>query len=72
MNVSFSTQDEVFREEVRRFFAEDYPKDLLQKSASGESLGKHDLQRAERALASKGRLTVNWPQAEGGPGWSAS
>ena len=72
MDLSFSTADEQFRAEVRHFFQSDYPKDLLQKVASGLALAKDDYQRSERALAARGWLCVNWPQEHGGLGWSVN
>ena len=72
MDLRFSPADEEFRAEVRRFFQSDYPKDLLQKAASGVGLTKEDYQRSERALAARGWLCVNWPREHGGPGWSVN
>ncbi len=72
MNVTFDAADERFRAEVREFFAHEYPRDLLAKAASGYPLSKDDLQRAERALAAKGWLCVNWPVEHGGPGWTTN
>ncbi|MEQ8860813.1 MAG: acyl-CoA dehydrogenase family protein [Pseudomonadales bacterium] len=72
MNVTFDAADERFRADVREFFDHEYPRDLLAKAASGYPLSKDDLQRAERALAAKGWLCVNWPVEHGGPGWTTN
>ena len=72
MDVSFSDADEQFRSEIRAFFAQAYPKDLLSKHASGAALSKHDYQRAERALADQGWLCTSWPTEHGGPGWTSN
>lgn len=72
MDMSFDAEDESFRSEVRKFFEDDYPQDLIIKAASGIELSKSDYQRSERALASKGWLCVNWPVEYGGPGWTAN
>ncbi|MFT6016235.1 MAG: alkylation response protein AidB-like acyl-CoA dehydrogenase [Candidatus Azotimanducaceae bacterium] len=72
MDMSFDANDELFRSEVRTFFTDDYPHDLVIKAASGIELSKIDYQRSERALASKGWLCVNWPVEYGGPGWTAN
>ncbi|MEM7098598.1 MAG: acyl-CoA dehydrogenase family protein [Pseudomonadota bacterium] len=70
MDMMFSDADAQFQRQVREFFTTVYPKDLLQKAASGVALEKHDYQRAERALAQQGWLCVNWPEQYGGPGWT--
>ena len=70
MDMTFSAADAEFRRHVREFFSTQYPKDLLEKAASGVSLAKEDYQRAERALADQGWLCVNWPEEYGGPGWT--
>jgi len=72
MDMSFDADDEFFRSDVRKFFTDDYPHDLVIKAASGIELSKIDYQRSERALASKGWLCVNWPVEYGGPGWTAN
>ena len=72
MNLDFSDADERFRQEVRTFFAQEYPGDLLARAASGAQLTKVEMQRAERALAEKGWLAVNWPVAAGGTGWTVN
>lgn len=72
MDMSFDASDELFREEVREFFKDQYPQDLVVKAASGIELCKSDYQRSERALASRGWLCVNWPVEHGGPGWTSN
>lgn len=72
MDVHFSSEDETFRAEARQFFSDEYPSELLAKAASGESLAKEDYQKSEQAFAKRGWLCVNWPVAEGGPGWTVN
>lgn len=72
MDMDFAPETEAFRKEVRQFFSEHYPKNLLAKTASGEPLSKADYQQAEQALSSKGWLCVNWPEEAGGPGWDVT
>lgn len=72
MDFSFSERDEEFRMKVRDFFENEYPRDIIEKMASGASPSKEDYQRSERALAAKGWLAVNWPKAAGGTGWTAN
>ena len=61
---------EDFRQEVRHFFATEYPRDVLDKLARGDRLSKADHIAAQTALNAKGWLGVSWPKEDGGPGWS--
>ncbi len=70
MNLDFDPALEQFREDVRSWFAHEYPKDILEKVARGESLTTPDVRRAEMALGAKGWLASAWPKEHGGPGWS--
>ncbi|NKI15844.1 acyl-CoA dehydrogenase [Spongiibacter sp. KMU-166] len=70
MDLNFSAEDELFRLQVRDYFKNDYPKDIIAKVSAGKSMVKADYQRSEQALAKKGWLAVNWPKEHGGPGWS--
>ena len=70
MRLEYVEEDEAFRAEVRRFFANDYPRDIIDKLQRGETLSKGDYQRSEKALAAKGWLAINWPRHLGGTGWS--
>lgn len=72
MDFSFSEADEQFRMKVRDFFENEYPREIVEKMASGASPSKADYQKSERAMAAKGWLAVNWPKAAGGTGWSAN
>jgi alkylation response protein AidB-like acyl-CoA dehydrogenase len=72
MDMDFAPETDAFRTEVREFFSEHYPRELLEKTASGEPLTKADYQKAEQALSSKGWLCVNWPVEAGGPGWDVT
>ena len=40
MDMNFSAADAQFRQQVREFFSTQYPKDLLQKAASGRPIQK--------------------------------
>ena len=70
MRIALSAEDEAFRQRVRRFFEHEYPVDIKQKIARGQSLGKDDYQRSERALAGRGWSAPGWPEEYGGPGWN--
>jgi len=70
MNLSANLALEPFRAEIRAFFETDYPKDILEKVASGASLTTADVRKSEMALGAKGWLASAWPAEYGGPGWS--
>tara|TARA_R110000824_G_scaffold366730_1_gene555462 strand:- start:67151 stop:68347 length:1197 start_codon:yes stop_codon:yes gene_type:complete len=72
MDFSFTAADEEFRMEVRHFFENEYPQDLIAKMAKGHSPSKEDYQRSERALDAKGWVAVNWPKEAGGTGWNSN
>ena len=70
MNLDFSPEDVAFREEVRTFIAENYPKDLRAKQDSGEPLSKEDYLAWHKVLAKKGWVAPSWPLEHGGTGWT--
>lgn len=61
---------EALRSDIRRFFAEDYPQDLLARLKADETLERDDHLRSQAALAARGWGAPHWPEAHGGPGWS--
>jgi len=70
MHLTETADDKAFRAEVRRFFATDYPQDILRKIRNGQVLTKDDHRRSQVALQSRGWFAVTWPKAYGGPGWT--
>ena len=72
MDLSFHEADEQFRVDVRAYFENEYPKDIVEKLKRGEKPSKADIQRSEQSLTSKGWLAVNWPKKFGGTGWSVT
>lgn len=72
MHLGFSQADEAFRQEVRAFFKQEYPADILTKVQNGQQLTKQDYQRSEAALNERGWVAVNWPKEYGGTGWTAT
>ena len=72
MDLRYSEEELQFQQQVRAFFATDYPQDILEKRRRGQELTRDDLQRSERALSSRGWLAVNWPVEHGGTGWNVT
>ena len=70
MNLDFSPEDTAFRDEVRTFLAENYPKALRERQASEDALSKEDYFSWHRILAKKGWSTPAWPVEWGGTGWT--
>jgi alkylation response protein AidB-like acyl-CoA dehydrogenase len=70
MNLDFSAEEMAFRDEVRSFFAGEYPQDVIAKNVNWVELGKDDYVRAQKALHARGWAAPNWPRQYGGTGWS--
>jgi alkylation response protein AidB-like acyl-CoA dehydrogenase len=72
MNLTFTHDEEAFRGQVRDFFGNEYPRDILGKMRNGDILDRADHIRSQRALQSRGWLAIGWPQTHGGAGWDAA
>ena len=70
MDLEFSPEEIAFREEVRTFIAENYPKELRGKQDEGDELSKEDFLSWHRVLYKKGWVAPAWPVEYGGTGWS--
>ena len=71
MDVKFSQEDLVFRDEVRAFFEEEYDFDLAQQvlnDKSGEY--KSAIVAWQKKLHKKGWIAPAWPTEYGGSGWT--
>lgn len=69
MDLSFTPEEEAFREEVRSFIADNYPAKL--KEVGGrEDLGKDDMLAWHQILGKKGWSVPSWPKEYGGTGWN--
>ncbi|MGJ9416626.1 acyl-CoA dehydrogenase family protein [Massilia sp. CMS3.1] len=71
MDLNFTPQEEAFRSEVRAFLSEKLPARLSSKVAEGKHLSKADMEEWHAVLNERGWLANHWPEAYGGPGWSA-
>ncbi|WP_169567885.1 acyl-CoA dehydrogenase family protein [Sneathiella limimaris] len=74
MDLSFSSKDNAFREEVIDFINTNLTDDLKQKMADNRNsyLPKEDHVRWQKALNEKGWLAPDWPVEYGGPGWTTT
>ena len=71
MDLNFTAEELEFRSGIRQWVAENLPKDISDKVHQAQRLSRDDLQRWAKILGKKGWLGWGWPQAFGGPGWSA-
>ncbi|HBK35565.1 MAG TPA: pimeloyl-CoA dehydrogenase large subunit, partial [Halomonas sp.] len=69
MNLTFSPEEQAFREEVRRFLADALPSDIRERVRLGRHLPADDHIRWQNILSDQGWLAANWPVEHGGPGW---
>jgi alkylation response protein AidB-like acyl-CoA dehydrogenase len=70
MDISYSTEDEAFRQEVRTFLTEKFPADIGNKAKAGIRFKKDDYFRWQNALYHQGWATPHWPEEHGGTGWT--
>ena len=70
MDLSFTPEENAFRDEVRTFFKENLPQDIRDKLVSGLHPSKDDLVRWTRILNKKGWAVPHWPVQYGGAGWT--
>ena len=71
MDLTFTTEEAAFRDEVRSFLKDHLPQDLAEKGQNGQELNKSDMERWHALLNDRGWLAVTWPPENGGTGWSA-
>ena len=70
MDLSYTPQEEAFRQEVRDFLAQELPKEIAQKAKKGQRLSKAEVERWQAILSARGWLAPHWPVEYGGAGWS--
>ena len=66
MDLAFTTEEEVFRDEVRAFLADSLPSWLSAKVKGQKRLSKSDYETWHNALAARGWLAWQCPQAYSG------
>ena len=72
MDLSFSPQEETFRQEVRSFIRDNRPANLKGKVRRGDLETKEDFLTWHRLLHKKGWVAPGWPKEYGGPGWTVT
>ncbi|NBC22932.1 MAG: acyl-CoA dehydrogenase [Gammaproteobacteria bacterium] len=74
MDLTFSAEDEAFRDEVRAFFDERLTDDMREAAARTTTVfaDKDLAMRWQRILDERGWAAPAWPERFGGPGWSVT
>lgn len=70
MDLSFTKEEEAFRQRVRQFLVEKLPSHLSEKVKNGIHLSKEDIEQWHAILNNQGWLAAHWPVEYGGTGWS--
>ena len=70
MDLSYSPEEQVFRNEVRAWLAANLPDDIRAKVLGYQHLSKEDFIRWHKILAAKGWAVPHWPVEWGGTGWN--
>ncbi|WP_342641495.1 acyl-CoA dehydrogenase family protein [Rhodoligotrophos ferricapiens] len=70
MDLSFSREDELFRQQVRSFVRAAVPPDMARRTRQGVHPSKADLKLWNRILYDKGWSAPHWPKQYGGTGWT--
>ncbi|MCR9125757.1 MAG: acyl-CoA dehydrogenase family protein [Rhodobacteraceae bacterium] len=71
MDLSYSPEEQSFRDEVRAFLAEKLPREMSDVIRAGGELGKARQEEWHAILNEKGWLAPNWPRKFGGAEWNA-
>ena len=69
MDLTYSPDEQAFRDEVRGWLKANLPNEIRDKVVQYQHLAKEDLMRWHRILAAKGWSVPHWPQEWGGTGW---
>jgi alkylation response protein AidB-like acyl-CoA dehydrogenase len=70
MDLSYSAEEQSFRNEVRSWLAGNLPTDIRDKVVGYRHLAKEEFIRWHKILAAKGWSVPHWPVEWGGTGWN--
>ena len=71
MDLTFTPEEQAFRERIRGWVAQHLPTDISHKVHHALHLTRDDMQRWARILGKEGWHGYGWPKEFGGPGWTA-
>ena len=69
MDLRFTPEETVFRDEVRNFVRMSLPNSIRRKMVKGRELSRDDVVTWQRILNQRGWSVANWPSEWGGTGW---
>jgi len=72
VNISFTPEELLFRDQVRDFLNKRAPAAVRHKQTAGLRLDKHDMVAWQQSLFEEGWAGINWPVEHGGSGWNAT
>jgi alkylation response protein AidB-like acyl-CoA dehydrogenase len=72
MDLTYSPEEQSFRQEVRTWLAGNLPSEIREKVVKYKSLTKEDFVRWHKILAAKGWAVPHWPVEWGGTGWDVT
>ena len=71
MDLTFTPEEQKFREDIRAWVAASLPKHISHKVHNALHQTRADMQDWAKILGKKGWLSYAWPKEFGGPGWNA-
>jgi alkylation response protein AidB-like acyl-CoA dehydrogenase len=71
MDLTFTPEEQKFREEIRAWVRANLPREISHKVHNSLRLTREDMQGWARILGKQGWLGYGWPKEFGGPGWNA-
>jgi alkylation response protein AidB-like acyl-CoA dehydrogenase len=72
MDLTYTPEEQAFREEVRSFVRARLPPQLAAKVHAGQRLHKEDFLTWHRIMHAQGWAGVKWPKQFGGTGWTST
>ena len=72
MNLTESTEERAFRQEVREFVARELPDDIRRRVLDFQRVEREDYVRWQRILHARGWGGPGWPAEHGGTGWTST
>ena len=70
MDLTFTPEEQQFREDIRTWVHANLPADIQHKVRNALRQTRDDMQRWAKILGKKGWLGHGWPKEFGGPGWT--